>query len=62
MIDVDKIVNEQAVKLENATEEQKQDFIEIVTAFGNFFNCLCKQSERRENGENRMDAKMRTEN
>lgn len=51
MIDVDKRVKEQAEKLENATDEKKQNFIEIATHFGNFFNCLCKQSERSKNGE-----------
>lgn len=45
MIDVDKIVSEQAEKLENATDEQKQNFIEMATAFGNFMNCIWKQKE-----------------
>jgi len=56
MIDVDKCVKEQAEKLENATDEQKQNFIEMATHFGNFFNCLCKQSERGKNGENNTDS------
>lgn len=51
MIDVEKIVNEQVGNLEDVTDEQKQDFIEMATHFGNFFNCLCKQSERSKNGE-----------
>lgn len=51
MVDVEKIANEQANNLENATDEQKQEFIEMATHFGNFFNCLCKQSERSKNGE-----------
>lgn len=46
MIDVDKIVNEQVGKLENATEEQKQGFAEMATAFGNFLNCIWKQKEK----------------
>lgn len=45
MIDVDKIVNEQAEKLENATDEQKQNFIVMATAFANFMNCIWKQKE-----------------
>lgn len=43
MIDVEKIVNEQAENLENVTPEQKQRFIEIATAFGNFMNCVWNQ-------------------
>lgn len=51
MIDVDKIVKEQADKMVNATEEQKQNFTEMATAFGNFMNCIWKQKvERNTNG------------
>lgn len=53
MIGVDKCVKEQAEKLENAAEEQKQNFIETATAFGNFMNCIWKQRERKNDGENR---------
>lgn len=45
MIDVEKAVNEQANNLENVTDEQKQNFIEMATAFGNFMNCIWKQKE-----------------
>lgn len=51
MINVEKIVNEQVGNLENATDEQKQNFIEMATAFGNFMNCIWKQREN--DGENR---------
>lgn len=53
MIDVDKCVKEQAEKLENVTNEQKQDFIEMATAFGNFMNCIWKQRERENDEKNR---------
>lgn len=53
MIDADKIVKEQAGKMENVTEQQKQDFTEMATAFGNFMNCIWKQQEREDNGENK---------
>lgn len=53
MIDVEKIVKEQADKMAGATEQQKQDFTEMDTAFGNFMNCLWKQQERRDNGTDR---------
>lgn len=46
MIDVEKIVNEQTEKSENATDEQKQDFIKMTTALGNFLNCIWKQKEK----------------
>lgn len=47
MIDVDKIVNEQAENLKDMSEEQKQNAIEMMTALGNFMNCIW-----RDNGEN----------
>lgn len=48
MIEVERIANEQAEKLENVTDEQKQDFIEMTTALGNFLNCIWKQKEKQE--------------
>ena len=53
MIDVEKIVKEQADKMTGATEQQKQDFTEMATAFGNLMNCIWKQQERTDNGEDR---------
>lgn len=56
MIDVDKIVKEQAGNLTNTTDEQKQNFVEMATAFGNFMNCVWKQQERTENGTDRENS------
>lgn len=42
MIDVKKIIKEQADRLTNTTEQQIQDFTEMATAFGNFMNCIWK--------------------
>lgn len=53
MIDVDNIVKEQADNMANVTEQQKKDFSEMATTFGNFLNCIWKQQERAENGTNR---------
>lgn len=53
MVDVEKIVKEQTDKMTEATEQQKQDFTEMATAFGNFMNCIWKQQERRNDGTDR---------
>lgn len=53
MIDVDKVVKEQTDKMTGCTEEQKQNFAEMATAFGNFMNCIWKQRERDNDGADR---------
>ncbi len=53
MIDVDKIVQEQAEKLKDMPEEQRQSIIDAMTAFGNFMNCIWKNSERENDGQNK---------
>lgn len=40
MIDVDKIVQEQAEKLKDMPEKQWQNTIDMMIAFGNFMNCI----------------------
>ena len=58
MIEVERIANEQAEKLENVTDEQKQDFIEMTTALGNFLNCIWKQKEKQESNNTQEDSIM----
>ncbi len=53
MIDVDKIVQEQAEKLKDMPEEQRQNAIDMMTAFGNFMNCIWKNSERKDDRQNK---------
>lgn len=55
MIDVDKCVKEYTDKLTDLSEEQKQSFVEMATAMGNFLNCIWKQKECGES-EHRMDS------
>lgn len=53
MIDADKIVQEQAEKLKDMPEEQKQNVVDMMTAFGNFLNCFWRNNERRGNGQDK---------
>ncbi len=53
MVDVDKIAQEQAEKLKDMPEEQKQNAIDMMTAFGNFMNCIWKNNERKDDGQNK---------
>lgn len=55
MIDVDKCVKEYTDGLTDLNEEQKQSFVEMATAMGNFLNCIWKQKGREES-EHRMDS------
>lgn len=55
MIDVDKCVKEYTNGLTDLNEEQKQSFVEMATAMGNFLNCIWKQKEDTEH-EHRMDS------
>lgn len=55
MIDVEKCVKEYTDGLTDLNEEQKQSFVEMATAMGNFLNCIWKQKENEEN-ERRMDS------
>lgn len=55
MIDVDKCVKEYTDRLTDLNKEQKQNFVEMATAMGNFLNCMWKQKEREES-EHRMDS------
>lgn len=50
MIDVDKCVKEYTDGLTDLNDEQKQSFIEMATAMGNFLNSVWSQRERREDG------------
>lgn len=53
MIDVDKIVQEQAEKLKDMPEEQKQNAVDMMTALGNFMNCIWKNNKRKDDGQNK---------
>lgn len=53
MIDVDKIVQEQAEKLKDMPEEQRENTIDMMTAFGNFMNFIWKNNERKDDGQNK---------
>ncbi len=53
MIDVDKIVQEQSKKLKDMPEEQRQNAIDMMTAFGNFMNCIWKNNERNNDGQSK---------
>ncbi len=53
MIDVDKIVQEQSEKLKDMPEEQKQKAVDMMTAFGNFMNCIWENSERKNDGKDK---------
>ncbi len=53
MVNVDKIVQEQAEKLKDMSEDQKKNAIDAMTAFGNFMNCIWENSERKDYGQNK---------
>jgi len=53
MIDFNKIVQEQAEKLKEMPEEQRQNAMEMMTAFGNFMDCIWKNNERNKDGQNK---------
>ncbi len=46
MIDVDRIAQEQAEKL-NIPEDKKQNFINATTFIGNFLNCIWSEKENK---------------
>lgn len=52
MIDVNKIVNEQAENLKDMSEEQKHNAIEMMTALGNFMNCIWRSEEKKNDRQN----------
>ncbi len=53
MIDVDKIVQEQAEKLKDMPKEQRQNIVDAMTVFCNFMNCIWNNNERKNDGQNR---------
>lgn len=53
MIDVDKIVQEQSENFKDMPNEQKQNAIEMMTAFGNFMNCIWKAKEMENDGQDK---------
>ncbi len=55
MVNVDKIVQEQAEKLKDMPEEQRQNAIDMMTAFGNFMNCFWGNNERKDDGQKKVN-------
>lgn len=53
MVDVDKIAREQTEKLKDMPREQRQNAIDMMTALGNFMNCIWKNNERKNDGQNK---------
>ncbi len=62
MVDADKVVQEQTENLKDMPEEQRENAVDMMTAFGNFMNCIWKNNERKDDGQNKRTFEICSEN